>query len=110
MARTFRYLDEPEIPSSTTTYFMKEAVRRIWTSKRTSFVAISMIAMSLVILGLFMLVAENLEQAVMRWQGTSRVNIYFAPDATPVQIGAVQKYLAAHSDLRRFRYVTSEEA
>jgi cell division transport system permease protein len=110
MAREFRHLDEPEVPSTTTAYFLKEAARRTWTSKRSSFVAVSMIAMSLLILGTFMLVAENLEQAVLRWQGTSRVNVYFDTDATPAQIHAVQQYLAAHADLRRNRFVTREQA
>jgi cell division transport system permease protein len=110
MARELRHLDEPEVPSSTATYFFKEALRRIWTSKRSSFVAISMIAMSLLILGTFMLVAENLQQAVLRFQGTSRVNIYFDPDATPAQIAAVQQYLAAHADLRSSHFVTREQA
>lgn len=109
MARE-KYLDEPEVPSNTTIYFLKEAVRRTWTSKRTSFVAISMIAMSLLIVGAFMLVAENLQQAVLRWQGTSRVNIYFDPDATPQQIDAVRQYLAGHADLRKSRFVTREQA
>lgn len=110
MARQLRHLDEPEVPSSAATYFFMEALRRIWTSKRSSFVAISMIAMSLLILGTFMLVAENLQQAVLRWQGTSRVNIYFTPEATPEQIAAVQHYLDAHADLRKHRFLTREEA
>src|SRR6476620_6300412 len=110
MARALKQLDEPEVPSSTTTYFLKEAVRRIWTSKRTSFVAISMITMSLLILGVFLLVAENLEQAVLRWQGTSRVNVYFDPEATPAQIAAVQGYLSAHPDLRQHRFIDRDAA
>ena len=110
MARELRHLDEPEVPSSTATYFFKEALRRIWTSKRSSFVAISMITMSLLILGTFMLVAENLQQAVLRFQGTSRVNLYFDPDATPAQIAAVEHYLAAHADLRNHHFVTRDQA
>src|SRR5438093_8531102 len=110
MAREFKYLDEPEVPSNTTTYFFREAVRRIWTSKRTSFVAISMIAMSLLILGTFMLVAENLQQAVLRWQGTSRVNVYFDAEATPEQIRIVEQYLNTHGDLRKHRFISREQA
>ncbi len=110
MARELRHLDEPEVPSSTSAYFFKEAARRIWTSKRSSFVAISMIAMSLLILGTFMLIAENLQQAVLRFQGTSRVNIYFEADANPAQIAAVQKYLDAHIDLRKHHFVTRDAA
>ena len=110
MARELKHLDEPEVPSSTSTYFLKEAMRRIWTSKRSSFVAISMITMSLLILGVFLLVAENLEQAVMRWQGTSRVNVYFDPEATPAQIAAVQAYLAGHQDLKQHRFISADAA
>ena len=75
MAREFNRLNEPDVPSSTATYFFREALRRIWTSKRSSFVAISMIAISLLIVGIFMLVAENLEHTVEQWQGRSRVNV-----------------------------------
>ena len=110
MVRELRELDEPEVPSNTVSYFFKEAVRRIWVSKRTSFVAVSMIAISLLILGLFMLVAENLEHAVTQWQGKSRINVYFEPDATQEQIRAAEQYLAASSDLARRRFVTREEA
>ena len=110
MARELKPLDEPEVPSTTAAYFVKEAARRTWTSKRSSFVAISMIAISLLILGAVLIVAENLQQAVLRWQGTSRVNIYFETDAAPAQIDAVRRYLAAHQDLRRNRFVTREQA
>ena len=110
MAREFKRLDEPEVPSSTVTYFLSEALRRIWTSKRTSFVAISMIALSLLILGFFMLVAENLERAVTQWQGKSRVNIYFQPNATADQIAAVEQYLAKHRALRNRKLISREEA
>lgn len=110
MTRELRQLDEPDVPSSTITYFVREAIRRIWSSKRSSFVAISMITMSLLILGTFMLVAENLEQTVVRWQGKSRVNVYFAPEATPQQIDAVRQYLGGKSDLRHFSFVSRDEA
>ena len=56
--------------------------RRIWVSKRTSFVAVAMIAMSLFILGAFVLVAENLGRAVAQWQGKSRVDVFFESLAT----------------------------
>ncbi|MCU1350255.1 MAG: putative Cell division protein FtsX [Acidobacteria bacterium] len=101
---------EPETPSNTVSYFLREAVRRLWISKRTSFVAIAMIAMSLLILGSFLLVAENLGRAVAQWQGQSRVSIYLDAETTPEQITAIQAWLAAHPDLGRPRFVTKEEA
>ena len=110
MPGDFKRLDEPEVPSSTATYFFKEALRRIWTSKRTSFVAISMIVISLLILGSFMLVAENLERAVTQWQGKSRVNVYFDAAVTPAQIEAVEKYLSTRPELSNRTFVSREVA
>jgi len=101
---------EPEVPSNTFSWFFKEAFRRLWVSKRTSFVAIAMIAMSLLILGSFLLVAENLGRAVEQWQGTSRVVVYLDPAATAEQIRAVDQYLASHRELARRRFITREQA
>jgi cell division transport system permease protein len=112
MARTFiPGQREPDVvASSTLGYFFREALRRIWKAKRTSFVAISMIAISLLILGSFLLVAENLQRAVERWQGRSRVTVYFDASATEPQIAAVGAFLAGHADLAQRRFVTRQEA
>ncbi len=101
---------EQQIPSNTVAYFFREALRRIWASKRTSFLAVAMIAISLLIVGSFLLLSENLGRAVVQAQGKSRVNVYFASDAKPTQIAAVDTYLAAHRDLARRRFVSREEA
>lgn len=111
MAREFLPAQyEQQIPSNTLAYFIREAFRRLWVSKRTSFVAVAMIAMSLLIVGAFLLVAENLKRAVVQAEGKSRVNIYLHSEATPEQIRAVDAYLASHSDLSRHRFVAREEA
>jgi cell division transport system permease protein len=101
---------EPDVPSGAISYFVREALRRLWISKRTSFVAIAMIAMSLLILGAFLLISDNLERAVERWQGTSRVTIYFTADVTPQQIQAVDAWLGVHGELARRNFVTKEQA
>lgn len=101
---------EREVPSNTFTYFVREAFRRLWVSKRTSFVAIAMIAISLLIVGCFLLVAENLGRAASEWQGKSRVIVYFDPAATPQQIQAVDQWLARKPELDDRRFVTREEA
>src|SRR5881392_1523632 len=99
MAREFLPAQyEQQIPSNTLAYFIREAFRRLWVSKRTSFVAIAMIAMSLLIVGAFLLVSENLKRAVVQAEGKSRVNIYLTTEATPEQIAAVDAYLATHKE------------
>ena len=62
-------------------YFFREAFRRLWRSKRTTGVAISMIAISLVTLGFFLLISENLNHAVDQWEGGSQLRVYLKTDA-----------------------------
>lgn len=101
---------EPNVPSNTVTYFLKEALRRTWGSKRTSFVAIIMIAISLFVLGSFLLLSENLQRAVERWQGHSRVTVYLNSDITPADQRNVDAFLAAHPELASRRFVNKQEA
>lgn len=101
---------EPEVPSNAFSYFVREALRRIWVAKRTSFLAVTMIAISLLIVGTFLLVAENLSRAAAQWQGKSRVVIYLDSAATLAEIRAVDVFLAARPELARRRLVTREEA
>ena len=111
MAREFLPAQyEQQIPSNTFAYFIREALRRIWLSKRTSFVAVAMITISLMIVGAFLLVSENLERAVAQAEGKSRVNIYLDSEATPAQIHAVDLYLASHPDLAQRRFISRNEA
>jgi cell division transport system permease protein len=98
------------LPRNTFTYFFREASRRMWVSKRTSFVAIAMIAISLLIVGGFLLVADNLGRAVAQAEGKSRVNVYFDVDATPQQIATVNAWLATHPDFTARRFVSKEAA
>jgi cell division protein FtsX len=77
------------LPKNTLSYFFREAMRRMWVSKRTSFVAVAMIAIALLIVGSFLLIAENLGRAVAQAEGRSRVDIYLDVDDTPQQIAAV---------------------
>jgi len=101
---------DPEIPRSTPSWFFREALRRLWVSKRTSFVAVAMITISLLILGTFLLVSENLGRAVTRWQGSSRVTVYLDADATPQQVQGVNAWLGAHRDFAGRRFVSKTEA
>ncbi|HUF17929.1 MAG TPA: permease-like cell division protein FtsX [Thermoanaerobaculia bacterium] len=91
-------------------YFFREASRRIWVARRTSSVAIAMIALALTILGAFLLVSENLTAAIDRWQGKSKVTIYFTPEASPAGIDAVRTALNNDTALQNHTFVSREEA
>ncbi|HEX8173357.1 MAG TPA: permease-like cell division protein FtsX [Thermoanaerobaculia bacterium] len=99
-----------DVPSNTFSYFFREAVRRLWVSKRTSFVAVAMITISLLVVGCFLLIAENLSHAAEEWQGKSRVVIYLDAEATPEQVRSVDAALASAPEFARRRFVTREEA
>jgi cell division transport system permease protein len=103
-------LHDESLPKNTLSYFFREAMRRMWVSKRTSFVAVAMIAISLFIVGAFLLLAENLGRAVAQAGGTSRVTIYLNSDATPQQTAAVDAWLAAHHDFAARRFVSKDVA
>jgi len=91
-------------------YFVHEALRRLWVYKRTSMVAIGMIAIALLTLGTFLLVSENLNHAVDRWQGQSQMTVFLERDASPAQIDTVRKFLASEPALAKFTYVSREAA
>ena len=69
-----------------------------------------MIAISMLIVGCFLLLSENLGRAAELAQGKSRVDVYLSVNATQPQIAAVDRWLASHPDLARRRFVSREEA
>ncbi|HVR43984.1 MAG TPA: permease-like cell division protein FtsX [Thermoanaerobaculia bacterium] len=102
---------EPTIASrSTLGYFVREALRRIWLSKRTSFLAVSMITIALLILGSFLLVAENLEAAIGQWQESSKLTIYLRTGATDDDITALESELASFPAFSTRDFVSRDEA
>lgn len=111
MARMIRgSQSDPGSVVGTTGYFFREAFRRIWVSKRTSFGAIGMIAVALIILGAFLLVAENMRRAVDQWQGQSKLTIYLSLQTTPAEIAAIDKLLGSSAQTTRRSFISREMA
>ncbi|MBI2213237.1 MAG: ABC transporter permease [Acidobacteria bacterium] len=102
--------DSGERPLGVFGYFVHEAVRRLWVYKRTSMVAIGMIAIALMTLGSFLLISENLNRAVDRWQGQSQITVFLTRDATPAQIDAARSFLTREPELSKFTFVSREAA
>jgi cell division transport system permease protein len=87
-------------------YFFREAFRRLWISRRTSLLSVAMIAISLLILGSFLLVSENLGAAIDRWQGSSRLTVYLESAATPEQVRVIDHVLNLHPGFANRRYIS----
>lgn len=102
--------DAGERPLGVFGYFVHEALRRLWVYKRTSMVAVGMIAIALMTLGTFLLISGNLNRAVDRWQGQSRMTVFLVRDASPAQVDAVRRFLEKAPPLAKFTYVSREAA
>ena len=69
-----------------------------------------MIAISLLVVGLFLLVAENLGRAAEQWQGKSRVIVYLETGATAAQIREVDAWLGRKPHFSKRVLISREEA
>ena len=69
-----------------------------------------MIALALFILGVFLLVAENLRRTIDLWQGSSKVTLYFKDNVTQADIAAVEAHLAKSAFFAKRTFVSSDEA
>lgn len=97
-------------PLGTASYFLTEALRRLWISRRNSLAAIGMIATALTILGTFVLISQNLSSTVERQTGSTQLIVYFEPETTEEQIEAVRAFLESRTMLGQPRFVSPAEA
>lgn len=91
-------------------YFLKEAIvglRRGW---RTSLLAISTIAVSLFLTGVFLLLSTNLEAIVDRWRDESRVMVYLADDADEADLSRVMALVGDRAWVVEARTISAEAA
>ncbi|MHB8998918.1 MAG: cell division protein FtsX [Thermoanaerobaculia bacterium] len=100
-----------EAPSAGTLgYFFREAIRRLWIARRTSFIAVAMITIALLTLGGFLLVSENLSKAIDGMTGSSRVTVYLEPGLLADDLQALESWFAARPEFAKRRLVPREEA
>jgi cell division transport system permease protein len=97
-------------PESAFVFFTREALRRVWRARRTSSVAVAMITIALFILGVFLLVAENMQRSVEVWEGTAKVSVYLKPEATDEGIAQVDAALAKNPMFIKRSFVSREKA
>ena len=64
-------------------YFLREAGSNLVRSWKVSLLAISTIALSLFLAGVFLLVSGNLRQLIAGWQSESKVVVYLEADTPP---------------------------
>lgn len=69
-----------------------------------------MITIALFILGVFLLIAENLSRSVEAWEGTAKVSVYLKTDANDEAVESVDETLAANAMFAKRTFVSREKA
>jgi len=87
-----------------------EAVRGLIGHRRTVAPAILIIAVSLVVLGGFLLVSDNLNGLLVSWRERGHVQIFLDPEVGPAERQAVANAIRASADVESFRFMTAEDA
>lgn len=88
----------------------EEAARGLWFHARTATPAAAIIAVSLLVLGAFLLVADNLGGLLGRWRDRGQVQLFVDEDATPDMVGRIGDVLADSPAVESFEYLGPEEA
>ncbi len=87
-----------------------EAARGLIGHRRTAAPAVLIIAVSLIVLGGFMLVSDNLNGILVRWRERGHVQAFLEPDITEAERKAVSDAIGAREEVETFRYMSSDDA
>ena len=87
-----------------------EALRGLIGHRRTAAPAVMIIAVSLVVLGGFLLVSDNLNGLLERWRERGHVQIFLEADLTSSQQEAVAAAIRASPEVESFRFMSAEDA
>ena len=85
------------------TYFLRKAGESIRQSMLVQLVAVSTIAISMLVLGAFLLLLHNLDALTTRWSAEARIVAFLAEDAGPSQLEFAER------DVKRWPEVASVE-
>ncbi len=91
-------------------YFVEEAARSLWRRRAASILAAGTSAVSLLVLGLFLLAGSNASRILERWSATAELSVYLNESATPENRRTVERALTASGVVTGHSYVTQAEA
>lgn len=91
-------------------YFLREATVSLVRSWKVSFVAVTTIAVSLFVGGVFLVVGENLARVAEQAREDVRVVVYFEPEATQEEMSALAEGSEGRAWVRSTALVSAAEA
>jgi cell division transport system permease protein len=87
-----------------------EAMRGLFGHRRTVAPAVLIIAVSLVVLGGFMLVSDNLNGLLARWRERGHVQVFLDPDISAADRQAVADAIGAAGEVESYRFMSADDA
>ncbi len=87
-----------------------EALRGLIGHRRAAAPAIMIIAVSLVVLGGFLLVSDNLNSVLERWRERGHVQIFLEADLTASEQQAIAAAIRASPEVDSFRFMSADDA
>lgn len=91
-------------------YFVERALLNMRQNMFISMVTIITIALALLIVGVFLLVAVNLEKISVQWSERVQITVYFEKELLPQQISEIKSRITALPGTSRVDYVTQAES
>ncbi|HLE20864.1 MAG TPA: permease-like cell division protein FtsX [Vicinamibacteria bacterium] len=91
-------------------YCFEEAFAELWRNRLVNLVSIGTIAISLVILGIFASLSENLNILLAGWSDKVQVTAYLADDAETADKEKLEALLRSLDEVDSFEFVTKEQA
>lgn len=89
---------------------VEEAARSLWYHRRVVTPALAVIAVSLGVLGAFLLVSENLDEVLTSWRQRGQLQIFLEQEASADQRSAIEAVLRGNRAVEGYHYVDSDEA
>lgn len=91
-------------------YFLGEAVDNQRRNKGISFLSAATIAISMLILGFFLLLYFNIERAFEGWGDGLKIMVYLKDDLGPESMAAIKSYIEARDEIDSYICVSKKDA
>jgi len=95
---------------STLFYYLSEAFVNVWSNKIMNILSIGTIAISLFILGIFLLVSTNLSGVINEWGEKVQVNIYLKNDISQNNFLFLRDRIESSPEVESYRYISQQDA
>lgn len=91
-------------------YFFSEAAASLWRARGPAMLAVVTIALTLFVLGMFLLLNANVQRLVSRWSESAELSVYLREDVTAEQLKSIDAIAAQSGLAARRAYVSKSEA